>query len=144
VIIKLSWTIHGVWETFPGLLLKPLWPIDKNNLSPLRLLPFFAMVVIVAAHVPRDAKLLASRAALPLVLSGRQSLEIFCLGILLSALGHFILAEVSGSVPMQLTVTVAGIAIMVMTAKLLDWYKALDRAPARPIPAVDAGDRALR
>src|SRR5260370_19640457 len=34
--VKLSWTIHGLWEEFPGLFIKELWPVNKNNLSPLR------------------------------------------------------------------------------------------------------------
>src|SRR6202140_2677116 len=26
-VVKLSWTIHGIWDPFPGLLLKELWPV---------------------------------------------------------------------------------------------------------------------
>src|SRR5207249_3034272 len=103
-LIKLSWTIHGVWDPFPGLFLKELWPVNKNNLAPLRLVPFFALVLLVATHVPRNARFLAGRAARPLVLCGQQSLEIFCLGILLSALGHFVLSEYDSQVGMQLAV----------------------------------------
>ena len=127
--VKLSWTLHGLWDPFPALFLKTLWPVNKNNLSPLRLLPFFALVLLVATHVPRDARFLASRAARPLVLCGQQSLEIFCLSILLSALGHFILAEYDSAISMQLAVNAAGIATMVLTAKMIDWYKAMDRMP---------------
>ena len=29
--IKISWTIHGVWDPFPGLLLRELWPVNKSN-----------------------------------------------------------------------------------------------------------------
>jgi len=128
-LIKLSWTIHGVWEPFPGLLLKQLWPINKNNLSPLRLVPFYALVVLVAMLVPRDARFLQAAAARPLVLCGQQSLEIFCLGIILSALAHFILTEYGASVPMQLAVNAAGIAAMFLTAQMIAWYKTVDRMP---------------
>jgi hypothetical protein len=128
-LIKLSWTIHGVWEAFPGLLLKQLWPINKNNLSPLRLVPFYALVVLVAMRVPRDARFLASTVARPLVRCGQQSLEIFCLGIILSALGHFILTEYGAGVPMQLAVNIAGIAVMFLTAWMIAWYKTVDRMP---------------
>jgi hypothetical protein len=134
LVVKISWTIHGVWEPFPGLFLKPLWPVNKNNLSPLRLVPFFALVLLVATHVPRDARFLGSRAARPLVLCGRQSLEIFCLGILLSALGHFILSEYTSDIVIQLAVNAAGITTMCLTAKMIDWYKATDRMPI-PRPA---------
>jgi hypothetical protein len=129
LVVKLSWTIHGVWEPFPGLFLKPLWPVNKNNLSPLRLVPFFALLLLVATHVPRDARFLGSMAARPLVLCGQQSLEIFCLGILLSALGHFILSEYTSAIALQLAVNAAGIATMCLTAKMIDWYKATDRMP---------------
>lgn len=128
-LIKLSWTIHGLWEPFPGLLLKQLWPINKNNLSPLRLVPFYALVVLVAMGVPREARFLRRTAARPLVLCGQQSLEIFCLSIILSALAHFILTEYSGAVPLQLAVNAAGIAIMFLTAWMIAWYKNVDRTP---------------
>ena len=135
-LIKLSWTIHGVWEAFPGLFLKQLWPVNKNNLSPLRLVPFYALVVLVALRVPREARFLRSAAARPFVLSGQQSLEIFCLGIILSALGHFILTEYGASIAMQLAVNMAGIAIMFLTARMIAWYKAVDRMPVlRTSPA---------
>jgi len=39
-LVKLSWTIHGIWDPFPGIFLKELWPVSKNNLSLIRLLPF--------------------------------------------------------------------------------------------------------
>jgi hypothetical protein len=137
-LIKLSWTIHGVWEPFPGLFLKQLWPINKNNLSPLRLVPFYALVVLVAMLVPRDARFLQAMAVRPLVLCGQQSLEIFCLGIILSALAHFILTEYGSSVPMQLVVNAAGIAVMFLTAQMIAWYKMVDRAPVLR-PAVASG-----
>jgi hypothetical protein len=143
LVVRLSWTLHGIWDAVPGLLLKELWPVDKNNLSPLRLVPFFALVVMVAVHVPRDARFLGSAAARPLVLCGQQSLEIFCLGILLSALGHFFLAEYSSSVSMQLAVNVVGIMAMVLTAKMIDWYKAMDRLPM-PTTAPRPGDQGAR
>ena len=129
LVVKLSWTLHGVWEPIPGLFLKELWPVNKNNLSPLRLVPFFALVLLVARLVSPQARFLGSRVARPLVLCGQQSLEIFCLGILLSALGHFILAEYDSAIAVQLAVNVAGIAVMLLIAKMIDWYKAMDRMP---------------
>ena len=130
-VVKLSWTIHGVWDPFPGVLLKELWPVNKNNLSPIRIIPFFAAVALVAAVVPAEAPALRSRLARPLVLCGQQSLEIFCLGILLSALGHFVLSEYDSAIETQLLVNLAGILVMCLTARMLDWYKTMGRGQAR-------------
>ncbi len=135
-VIKLSWTIHGFWDPFPGFFLRELWPVNKNNLSPIRLIPFFAAVVVVAALVPPDAVILRSAAAKPLVRCGQQSLEVFCLGILLSALGHFVLSEYDSTIAMQVAVNLAGILVMCLTASMIDWYKTMGRG--RILPAVPA------
>lgn len=127
--IKLSWILHGIWDPFPAVLLKELWSISKSSLHPIRLVSFFAMVVIVAALVPAGAAFLRSRAARPLVLCGQQSLEIFCLGILLSALGHFVLAEYDSAIEVQIVVNLAGILAMCLTASMIRWYKTKGRAP---------------
>jgi len=138
-VVKLSWTIHGIWDPFPGLFLKELWPVNKNNLSPVRLLPFFAMVLVVTTLVSPEAGFLRWAAAKPLILCGQQSLEIFCLGILLSALGHFVLSEYSSAVALQLVVNVAGIVVMCLTARMIDWYKTMGRT-VRPRPAAAGSD----
>jgi hypothetical protein len=134
-VIKLSWSIHGIWDPFPGLLLKELWPVNKNNLSPIRIVPFFAAVAVVAAVVPADAAALRSRLAKPLLLCGQQSLEIFCLGILLSALGHFVLSEYNSAIGTQLVVNLVGILVMCLTARMLDWYKTMGRNQALRSPS---------
>ncbi|HEV2335368.1 MAG TPA: OpgC domain-containing protein [Stellaceae bacterium] len=143
-VVRVSWTIHGVWEPFPGLLLKELWPVNKNNLAPLRLVTFFALVLLVAALVPSQARFLRSRAARPLVSCGQQSLEIFCLSILLSALGHFILSEYDSAITMELAVNVGGIVAMVLTAQMIGWYKEMDRMPMPQPAAVRPGGKIAR
>jgi hypothetical protein len=127
-VIALSWLIHGVYDAFPGLLLRQLWPINKNNLSPLRLIDFLALAVVVVHFVPRDAGFLRWRASSWVVLCGQQSLQIFCLGILLSVLAHFVLAEYEGGLGMQLAANLAGVILMIATASLLAWYKTMDQA----------------
>jgi hypothetical protein len=128
-VVRLSWTIHGIWDPFPGVFLGGLWPVDKSNLSPIRLVPFFAAAGLVSALVPADARVLRAPLARPFVLCGRHSLEIFCLGILLSVLGHFLLSEYDTGVVWQLAVNIVGIAAMCLTAKLIDWYRHMARMP---------------
>ena len=127
--IRLSWTFHSFWEGVPALFERQLWPINKGNLSPLRLVSFFALVMLVARWVSPQARFMRSRAAWPLVLCGRHSLEIFCLSILLSVLGHFLMSEFNTGFTMQLGINVVGIAVMCLTAGMLDWYRAVQRMP---------------
>ena len=127
--------MHTLWEPVPALLLKQLWPAPKDDLSPIRLIPFFALVVLVAVLVRPHARFLTSWAVRPLVRAGQQSLEIFCLGILLSALGHILITEWGYSLALRLAVNALGILIMLVAARGLDWYKALDRMPMRRAPA---------
>ncbi len=141
VVVRLTWTIGGVWSEVPRLFFKQLWPVDKSDLSPIRLVPFLATVVLAAAWVRRDAKFLASRAARPFVLCGRQSLEVFCLGVVLSALGHFILAEYDNELLMQVAVNAIGIGAMLLTAKMIDWYKRMDREPVMAAAATPRTQR---
>jgi hypothetical protein len=138
-VVKLSWTIHGIWDPFPGLLLKELWPVNKNNLSPIRVISFFAAVAVVAIVVPANTPFLRSLAAKPLVLCGQQSLEVFCLGILLSALGHFVLSEYDSAISIQILVNLAGILVMCLTARMLDWYKTMGRTQAPRFAAAQSG-----
>jgi hypothetical protein len=142
LVIRLSWTFHGLWDAVPALLLRYLWPINKSNLSPLRLVSFFAVVMLVARWVAPQAGFLRSAAARPLVLCGRHSLEIFCLSILLSVLGHFLMSEFNAGFTMQFAVNIVGIATMCLTAGMLDWYRAVQQMPipARAMSEGSGGD----
>ena len=139
LVVRVSWTWHTLWEPVPPLLLKQLWPAPKDDLSPIRLIPFFSLVVLVAVLVPPHARFLTSRVARPLVTAGQQSLEIFCLGILLSALAHVLINELGYGLGLRLTVNALGIGIMLVAAQGLDWYKALDRSPVQRPRAAPLG-----
>jgi hypothetical protein len=132
LLIRLSWTFHGIWEGVPAILLRELWPINKGNLAPIRIVSFFALVMLVARWVTPQARFLRSAASWPVVLCGRHSLEIFCLSILLSALAHFLMSELSAGFEMQVAVNIVGIATMCLTAGMLDWYRAIQRMPVAP------------
>jgi hypothetical protein len=100
---------------------------------------FFALVMLVARWVSPQARFMRTAAARPLVLCGRHSLEIFCLSILLSALGHFLLSEINAGFTMQLGINVVGIAAMCLTAGLLDWYRAVQQMPVTTARAISEG-----
>jgi hypothetical protein len=126
--IRLSWTIHHFWDAVPAIWLDQLWPVDKTMLVPIRLVDFLALAIVVVRFTQIDASFLRWRAVQPVIRCGQYSLQIFCLGVLLSVLGQFALAQGSNSVVAQLAVCALGIAIMIGTAKTISWYRAIDRA----------------
>ena len=131
-IIRTNWTLHWLYDPIPALFVQTLWPLmSKTDLSPLRFANVLALALIVAHLIPPQARFLSGVLAKPFVMCGRHSLHIFCLGILLSVVGHLVINEHFGGVVLQVTVTAAGIAVMIGVAWLMDWFAAASRA-ARP------------
>jgi hypothetical protein len=137
-IINFSWTLHWIFDPFPPLFAKQLWSysLDKTNLAPLRLVSFLALAVATMHIVRPDSRFLRTPWARPAIICGQQSLYIFCLGIVLSVLGHFLLAEFSGGFVMQAAVNLFGIGAMIAIAALLNWFKAASRRPYRGASSV--------
>ncbi|MGH7126139.1 MAG: OpgC family protein [Stellaceae bacterium] len=127
--ISLTWLIHWLYDPFPPIFAQTLWQaaIDKTDLSPVRLINFLALTIAVVSIIPRDAAFLRGSFARPIVLCGQNSLYIFCLGILLAVLGHFVLSEVTDRIPMQLLVNAAGTVLMISAAFIIAWYKKANR-----------------
>ena len=136
-LISLTWMAHWMYDPFPPIFLK-LWylTLDKTNLAPLRLFSFLALAGATLHFVQPDARFLRSDAARPVIMCGQNSLYIFCLGIVLSVLGHFLLSDINADFGMQVAVNLVGIALMIGTAALLQWFKmAGRRSSARPAPS---------
>ena len=136
-LINLSWLAHSYYPAVPDLLGPKLWPLvtDKTNLAPLRLINFLALAAVAARWVPADSRFLTARVSHALSLCGRHSLEVFCLGILLSVMAHIVLTELHDGLLMQLAVSAIGITVMLGTGLLLEWYKETDRPmPSRAAP----------
>jgi len=125
-LIRFNWTLHDFYDPFPVLVsAKLLWPfLSKTNLGILRLANVLAVALVVANLIPLQARFLTCSAAWPFLVCGRNSLYIFCLGILLSLLGHFVLNEFFGGVAMQFAVSLVGAVIMIAVAALLEWFVA--------------------
>jgi hypothetical protein len=58
---------------------------------------------------------------------GENSLAMYCLGVLLSFIGHVILVKISGAIAMQVAVSIAGIAFTIAAATLMTWTSKRDR-----------------
>ena len=131
-------TMAGHFETigrlFPEWLVSTFNPNDKTNLAPYRVVHFMAIAVLVIRFLPIDRPGLESRWLRPLIVCGQRSLEVFCVGLLLSFVGHFLLDEVSDSLLAQIVVSLSGIALMTAVAYYRSWSKELDKQPKAPIP----------
>jgi hypothetical protein len=128
--ISLTWMAHWIYEPSPPLF-QGLWyfTIDKTNLAPLRLLGILTLAITGLHLVAPEAAFLGSRWARPVVLCGQNSLYIFCFGIVLSLLGHFVLSAYDAGALMQVGVNAVGVALMVALAALLHWFKMASRRP---------------
>jgi hypothetical protein len=124
--IVMTWYFPRYTVLIPKIVQDWMYPIDKNYLDLLRFLHFTALAVVTVHFVPIDWPGLKSRWLKPMVLCGQHSLEIFCLGIFLSFIGHFVTSEVSRSVGMQILISMLGICVMVGVAWLITWYNTIE------------------
>ena len=120
LIIALSWCIGPLEALIPPALANLLHPGDKSNLAPLRLLHFLAIAVVAIWFVPRDWRVLATPVMRGAIRCGQNSLPIYCLGVLLTFASHLALLEISAGPAMQIALSLAGIAVMIAIATLLN------------------------
>ena len=91
----------------------------KVNVQPLRLVNLF-MLVIVASALSRAHWYWKSRGAAPLILLGKNSLPVYSVSILMSYSAMGLASRWAAGRPTFLWLTVAGIGIMLLTAKIFD------------------------
>lgn len=96
---------------------------DKTNLAPYRILHFLALALVVARFVPPSAAVLKLPVLRPALICGKRSLEVFCVGIFLSFVGHFLIELVSDSIAFHVVVSLSGVALMTAVAYYLTWTK---------------------
>lgn len=128
LFVVLTWHFPFLEAYLPNPVESVLYPIDKTDLAPLRLVHFFALAYLVILAVPADSRLLRWRLLRPVIRCGQHPLEIFCLGIFLSFAGHMLLVELSDTLAAQAGVSFAGIALMIAAAYYLGWYRKLEKS----------------
>jgi hypothetical protein len=108
LIIALSCSIKPLEALVPQTLATLLYPLDKSNLDPLRLLNFFALAILAVWLVPRDWRGLATPVKRGAIGCGENSLVIYCLGVLLALASHIALVDISDGLAMQIALSLAG------------------------------------
>jgi len=123
LIIALSWSIKSLGPLVPQTLMNLLFPVDKSNLSPLRLLHFLALAILAKRLLPHASPHTWRGLMAPVMRGamrcGESSLPIFCLGVLLSLASHLALLDISDGIAMQIALSLVGILIMIVAAMLL-------------------------
>ena len=120
LVIALSWRIKPLEALIPQTLAHLLYPLDKSNLAPLRLLHFLAIAVLAAWWVPRNWRALKTPVMRGAIRCGQNSLPIYCLGVLLAFVSHVALLDISNGIAMQIALSVGGIMVMILAATLLN------------------------
>ena len=92
---------------------------EKVNVQPFRLVNLF-MLMIVASALSRTHWYWKSRGAAPLILLGANSLAVYSVGSLLSYTAMGLASRWAAGRETFLWLTVAGIGIMLLTAKISD------------------------
>jgi len=121
LVVALSWHFEPLEMLIPQSLARLIYPIDKSNLDPLRCLHFLAIAILVARFVPSDWRGLTTPVLWGAVRCGENSLEIYCLGVLLSLASHLLLLWISGGSGAQVAVSAAGVLLLVGFATLSTW-----------------------
>jgi hypothetical protein len=137
LIIALSWSVKWLEPLVPQTLTNLIFPVDKSNLSPLRVLHFLALAILAVRFLPqalpRIWRVLLTPVMRGATWCGENSLPIFCLGVLLSLASHMVLIDLSDRVPMQIALSLGGILMMIVAAMFLNSIRVKPKGqPVRP------------
>lgn len=140
VLLALVWWRMG-WIIDLSPVPRFLWDFDKTNLSLPRVLHVLALACIVA-RLPIEAMLRRTGVGKPLILLGRHSLPVFCVGTALGMVAVPVRASELGHPALDLLIIPGGIVVQLALAWVLEWYRgspstASSRASRAPSAAGD-------
>ncbi|MFZ2158824.1 MAG: OpgC domain-containing protein [Bradyrhizobium sp.] len=127
LVMTLAAQITELRWIFPAGLFEAFNPNDKTNLAPYRGIHLASLILLVVRLIPVDWPGLRRPIFGPLIKCGQQSLEVFCVGVFLSLIAHFVLETVSYGYVSQLLVGFAGLGIMTGVAYYRSWSKRIDK-----------------
>ncbi|HUN98844.1 MAG TPA: OpgC domain-containing protein [Bradyrhizobium sp.] len=136
----LSWRIRLLEPLIPQTLTNLLFPTDKSNLSPPRLLHILALTILAVRFAPHawpGPMTLLMRGAMH---CGKNSLPIYCLGVLLALASHVALLNISDGFAMQIALSLVGILIMIVAAMFLNSIKIQSERQPSDDEALAQGD----
>ena len=138
LIIALSWSIKSLESLVP--LTSLLFPIDKSNLSPLRVLHYLALVILAVRFWPHTWRGIMTPVIRGAARCGENSLPIYCLGVLLALASHVALLDISDRIPMQIALSVGGVLMMIVAATFLNSIRIKPKRQTHHDEALAHGD----
>ena len=139
LIMTMAGRFPDLGAMFPDWLYSTFNPNDKTFMAPYRFLHFIVIAMLVVRFIPKDWPALEWRGFDPAIVCGQQSLAVFCVGVFLSFVAHFMLTLSSGSVLAQIVISLAGIAMMTVVAYYISWSKRQDKPVPKTAPKPAAG-----
>lgn len=103
-------------------------PNDKTNLAPYRIVHLLILAMLAVRYISINSAGLSNPVWQPLIKCGQQSLEVFCVGVFLSFVAHFVLETTVDTLTSQLLVGAAGLSIMTAVAYYRSWSKKVDKS----------------
>lgn len=143
LIIALSWSIKSLEPLVPQTLTNLLFPVDKSNLGPLRVLHFLSVVILAVRFLPHTWRGPMAPVMRCATRCGENSLPIYCLGVLLALAIHVALLDISDRIPMQIALSLGGILVMIVAATLLNSIAIKPKRQPRHDEALAHGDFTL-
>ncbi len=131
LVVALSWDVKLLEIAVPSGLAAVLYPIDKPNLDPLRLLHFIAVVIVVTRFIPAKWPGFATLGWKMAIRCGESSLETYCAGVVLSLVAYMLLSRLSDGWLAQFAVSAGGIIALVAFATSLAWVSRRSRRRPR-------------
>jgi hypothetical protein len=129
-VVTMAGHSAGLRNLLPHWILDPYDPNDKTNLAPYRVVHLIAVVVVVTRFLAADSPILQWRLSAPLIKCGQHSLEVFCIGIVLSFCAHAAIETSLDSLGVQIFVGTLGIVFLSASAHYLTWRGGLQIIPA--------------
>lgn len=150
LILRAPWTRWPLYFGEAPFSLEPYGALMvKTTLGPMRLLHFIAFGYLLLVVVPPRAAWLKTRVARTFADAGRNSLDVFCLGVILSVLGGALVVAMGYDPLVQSWVTTAGAAALLLfgtalARELRARKQARQRQARRATVAFDAKSRQAR
>lgn len=105
------------------------WSTMKDNLSPVRLIHFLSIALLVSVYFRQDSPILRWTISKPLIKTGMHALEVFSLSVVLTTIVNIVVLTGARSLSERLIVDSIGFALLALTAFALARRRALAPRP---------------